>query len=453
MLARSADLRDDDLVARHRVGDGAAFEAITLRHRRALVRHAERVLGPHRANADDVVQEALMRAHRALRRDNRPVALEPWLHRLVRNCALDELARLNTGTVSLDAMAPGTEPAALNADPGTIFNRRARVRRVLGDIASLPSQQRHALLRRAVDGVSHEDLARELGTSVAATRGLVFRARTNLAKIDAATEAACEFVRADLVRAHDERRRASAHSYRHLEGCRACSDFRDRLSDERRAMRLLSPGPLLLAGIGGGFGLGLAGSGGSKTAAVVATGAALAGGVAGVQVLRAGDPVPVPVASVALAGGGLADGAVLPAGTALVSGRAERPGEVTLECPSGTRVTALVPPARPTGAIGFAPATVPGVDTVARVRVAQAGSEVRVLCKVPDATGSVLFGALPGRARVCARHAYLHGAPAEAAVGSVREGQPVRMLSRRGGWREVRTDAGVRGWVRAAAVC
>ena len=445
MLARSVDLRDEVLVARHRVGDDCAFETITARHRRALVRHAERVLGVHRSNADDVVQEALMRAHRALRRDDREIRLEPWLHRLVRNCALDELARLNSGPVSLESIE---EPEARGSDPGVIFNRRARLRRLLADIAALPSQQRHVLLRRELDGATHEELARELGTTVAATRGLVFRARSNLTKAGQAAEAACEFVRADLVRAHDERRRASSHSYRHLGSCAACSAFRDSLADGRRAMRLLSPAPFIFAGLGLGFG-----AASHKTAAVVGATAALAGGVAGVQVLRAGDPVPVRVVSAALAPGGLVAGEALPGGTALVSGRAERSGEVALECPSGTRVAALVPPERATAAMGFMPATVPGVDRIARVRVGAAGTDVRVLCKAPDATGSVLFGALPGRARVCARHAYLHASRGGGTIGSVRQGQPVRLLSREGGWREIRTDGGVRGWVRSPAVC
>jgi hypothetical protein len=84
---------------------------------------------------------------------------------------------------------------------------------------------------------------------------------------------------------------------------------------------------------------------------------------------------------------------------------------------------------------------------------------VTVLCKRPDASGSIVAGRPQGRAasgatlHVKVTRAELLQRPRGAAVGSVRLGQPVRAQGRaRDGWRKVRTDTGETGWVPAGAV-
>ena len=220
---------DDDqaLIAAYRAGDDAAFGRIHERHHAALERYARKVLGRGSEHAEDVVQEAMLRASRALRRDDRHIELRPWLYRLTRNCALDELARVRTDSVNLDdAEDWGVLRAPAATEPDAVVESRGKVRDLLGDLAGLPAQQRHALLRREVDGISHAALADELGVSPQATKNLVHRARTNLVKQREARSSDCEAVRADLLEAHDEGRRASAATYRHLAGCRDCRHFR-----------------------------------------------------------------------------------------------------------------------------------------------------------------------------------------------------------------------------------
>ena len=85
---------DQQLIAAYRAGDDAAFGRIHERHHAALERYARKVLGRSSEHAEDVVQEAMLRASRALRRDERHIELRPWLYRLTRNTALDELARV-----------------------------------------------------------------------------------------------------------------------------------------------------------------------------------------------------------------------------------------------------------------------------------------------------------------------------------------------------------------------
>jgi RNA polymerase sigma factor (sigma-70 family) len=474
-LPRLAAKRDEELVARLRRGDEGAFAELHDRHRAALIRYARRVLGDRAGatSAEDVVQEVFVKAHGALLSDDRPMQLRGWLHRLVRNRCLDELRRAATGrSVPIDESLR----AAAGGDPHEVVSRRHAVRQVLEDIAALPERQREVLLRREVDGASHEQVAADLGITVKASKNLANRARENLARRADARGAACATVRADLLRAAERRRRASAHAHRHLATCRDCRRFRAQLGEVRGALRLLSPGPALapLATLLGGWtALGGAGAGaGLKLAAAGAVTAALAGGAVefSEQVALPGERAPFTVRSAIFTGGYQAGGGHVPRGTAIVTrkltlGAGTSHPSVTLPCPAGTRVAGLAPVAGgPRVGYGYSPGTLLGSSTSAtivferhRLR-APAALTVGTLCKRPDALGSLLaapaFVAAKRVHRVCADRAYLYETPGEFVVGTVFRDQPlvVKTHDRSRKWLRVVTDAGVRGWVRRSVV-
>jgi RNA polymerase sigma factor (sigma-70 family) len=416
----------------------------------------------------------MLRASRALRRDDRHIELRPWLYRLTRNCALDELARVRDSVNSDDAEEWGALRAPAASEPDAVLESRGKVRDLLGDLAGLPAQQRHALLRREVDGISHADLADELGVTPQATKNLVHRARTNLVKQREARSSDCEVVRGDLLEAHDEGRRASAATYRHVAGCRDCRHFRAALRDTRRAAAILVPVPLMVVAFGlltGKAAAATAKGALAKSAATAAAGVAITAGAVGVgvQVFGPGEPAPQAAKSRALPSGSLTKGAAVPRGTAIVRrtvtlspASADAP-IVTLPCPAGTRVADLI------GARGasasYARGTVVGVSRSAAVIVQprpgskSARAVVTMLCKRPDATGSIVAGPPHGGAasgftlHVKVMRAELFRRPGGAAVGSVRLGQPVRASGDpRDGWRKVTTDTGETGWVRVHVV-
>ncbi len=105
-LARSAGLAgrialraqtDERLVELARSGHSGAFEAIAERYRGPLLRQARRLLRDD-ALAEDAVQQALLNAYRALRPDEAPPKLRPWLHRICHNSSLRLLrARVEGG--------------------------------------------------------------------------------------------------------------------------------------------------------------------------------------------------------------------------------------------------------------------------------------------------------------------------------------------------------------------
>ncbi|MDA0139375.1 RNA polymerase sigma factor [Solirubrobacter deserti] len=433
---------DEQLVRRLRDGDDAAFELVHQRYAKRLERYAAKILGGRRELAEDVVQEALIRAHRALRRDHQPLHLASWLHRLVRNCCLDELSRVRFAPLADDTDAP----EALAPGPHAVLEQRDAVHGLLADIAALPSAQRHALLRRELDGLGHEELAAELGVTPQASKQLVHRARLNVIKGREARDACCLAVQGDLLAAHDERRRASAATYRHLVTCKACRGLRDRLRTARRGALALVP-PAGLAVLLGALAAKL-GPGGKATAGGIAVFAASAT-VAAPILFVAGDPSPVTVTSPALPGGALSVGAPVPPATAMVTRvitfkRGDAlPQTVTLTCPEHTRIAGILPPAGARIGVGYAPGTTVGVGRDAELVFERHTADrdgslvVGTLCRVPDTRGSVIPGEAAAEpwTRTCADHAYLLAEPGGEAVGSLRTQQPLAVQSIERGWR------------------
>jgi RNA polymerase sigma factor (sigma-70 family) len=163
---------DERLVALARAGHDRAFEAIVERYRRPLLRACRRILPD--ARAEDALQQALVAAWRGLQRGDDVRELRPWLYRIARNTALNQL---RVAGYDLDELMESLSTAD---DPEEEVLRRAVVRQTLAAVAALPDRQREALLRTAINGDEQEDVARDLGLSSTAMRQLVHRARVSV---------------------------------------------------------------------------------------------------------------------------------------------------------------------------------------------------------------------------------------------------------------------------------
>jgi RNA polymerase sigma factor (sigma-70 family) len=172
-----ASLTDEELVARFRSGHDAPFDEMHRRYHGALLAFARRMLNASGRDADDVVQDAFIRAYRGLRVTDRPMALRPWLYMIVRNRALDELRSPDRAGAFDDEFALEAVPTA---DAAHCAEQRDEMRRLVAEIARLPERQRMALVLREFDGCSHVETARRLETTVPATKSLITRARSNL---------------------------------------------------------------------------------------------------------------------------------------------------------------------------------------------------------------------------------------------------------------------------------
>src|SRR4051812_38039846 len=90
---RAGSASDEALVVAARTGSDAAFTAIVQRYEPQLMAYARQVLGGRHHDAEECVQDAFVRALRAMRNGDAEIALRPWLHAIVRNRCLDQLRK------------------------------------------------------------------------------------------------------------------------------------------------------------------------------------------------------------------------------------------------------------------------------------------------------------------------------------------------------------------------
>jgi len=262
---------DEQLVALFRAGNEDAFRVIHDRYRQRLFAYVRQMLSGSRQDAEDALQDVFLRAYRALRASERPITLRAWLYRVAHNRCVDQLRR--PVPLSTDLFDVSRTPLR---DPLLETERRDDLRRLVADVRRLPEQQRSALLMRELQGLSYTELADALGTTVAAVKSLLVRARIGLVEAAESRDAPCPEIRRDLVMAFDRGVRMSGHVRRHVRDCPHCRHFRSELRGTRHSFAAFTPaGPFgVLAKLGLG-GSGAAAGGGAMTSG---GGAAFAGG-------------------------------------------------------------------------------------------------------------------------------------------------------------------------------
>lgn len=171
-LVRGPALRaqsDRRLVRLVREGYESAFEEIVRRYRRPLDRFAASIVG---GRSEDVTQDSFRKALVALRRDKGEVELRPWLYRIVRNTALNDLRDRPPAAAELaEGLIAGGRSAAAEAE------ERAEVAALTARLRALPEGQRAALVMRELEGMSHAEIAAALGISGGAARQAIARGR------------------------------------------------------------------------------------------------------------------------------------------------------------------------------------------------------------------------------------------------------------------------------------
>ena len=175
--------REPDLVAAARAGDERAFVALTSPHRRALHVHCYRLLGSVH-DADDAVQETLLRAWRGIAGYEPRAPLVAWLYRIATNVCLRVLERRNRhGASAVDAhLEPYPEPSAPSAlEPAALVEADEAVG--LAFIAAMqlmPPKQRVVLVLRDVLDWSAREVAELLEDTEAAVNSALQRARERI---------------------------------------------------------------------------------------------------------------------------------------------------------------------------------------------------------------------------------------------------------------------------------
>jgi RNA polymerase sigma factor (sigma-70 family) len=162
---------DRRLVTLVREGYEAAFEEIVRRYGKPLGRYAASIVGNR---SEDVTQDAFSKALSALQSNDREIELRPWLFRIVRNTALNDL---RDSPPSPEALA---EAIAGGANPAEELERREELADLMRRLQALPEPQRAAIVMRELEGLGHEEIAAALGLSGGAARQAIYRARQAL---------------------------------------------------------------------------------------------------------------------------------------------------------------------------------------------------------------------------------------------------------------------------------
>lgn len=186
-IADNADLVADnaDLVAAARAGDERAFVELTSRHRSALHVHCYRLLGSVH-DADDAIQESLLRAWRGIDRFEPRASVRAWLYRIATNVCLRMLQhRARRAAATVDAhLEPYPEPQAPAAsEPAACVESDEAVG--LAFVAAmqlLPPKQRVVLVLRDVLDWSAREVAMLLDDSEAAVNSALQRARERIGR-------------------------------------------------------------------------------------------------------------------------------------------------------------------------------------------------------------------------------------------------------------------------------
>lgn len=161
---------DVDLVRSAAAGDTRAFEALYHRHCGRVHGAVWRLSGMNEARAQELTQEAFVRAWQKLASFRFESAFSTWLHRLAVNIALMDLRARDPE----DAL--GDEVLEAAAEPFTPFcaGERADLEQA---VARLPPRARAVLVLHDIEGWKHAEIGRELGMAVGSSKAQLHRAR------------------------------------------------------------------------------------------------------------------------------------------------------------------------------------------------------------------------------------------------------------------------------------
>jgi len=184
MGAREADLL---LVERVQSGDREAFGLLVGKYQRKLLRLVMRLVRDP-AEAEDVTQEAFIKAYRALPNFRGESAFYTWLYRIGVNTAKNWLVangrRMPTVTEITDEETEGIEDGVLlrhDETPDRVLMSRQIGETVNAAMEALPEDLRTAITLREIDGMAYEEIAQVMDCPIGTVRSRIFRAREAIA--------------------------------------------------------------------------------------------------------------------------------------------------------------------------------------------------------------------------------------------------------------------------------
>jgi len=170
---------DLELILTFQQGDESAFDVLYERHHLSTLNVAFRLLGSRDA-AEDIAQEVFVKLYTSPKSYHPTAKFTTWLYSVTYNACIDEMRRSkNTGALpeGYDLCIPDTY---ISPEFAAESNELARV--VQSAIASLPEKQRAAVVLQRYEGLTYQEIADVLKTSLPSVESLLFRAKESLKK-------------------------------------------------------------------------------------------------------------------------------------------------------------------------------------------------------------------------------------------------------------------------------
>ncbi len=179
---------DQQLVERVQRGDKKAFELLVSKYQRKLLRLVSRLVRDQ-AEAEDVVQEAFIKAYRAMANFRGDSAFYTWLYRIGINTAKNYLVtQSRRAPTSTDADIEEAE-TFIDADglrdintPESLLATKQIGETVNAAMMSLPVELRNAITLREIEGLSYDEIAELMMCPIGTVRSRIFRAREAIAE-------------------------------------------------------------------------------------------------------------------------------------------------------------------------------------------------------------------------------------------------------------------------------
>jgi RNA polymerase sigma-70 factor (ECF subfamily) len=180
--AGTAEQSDLELVRRAQRNERGAFDLLVLKYQHKVVKLVARLLRDP-AEAEDVAQEAFVKAYRALGSFRGDSAFYTWLYRIAVNTARNAIASRQRRPLDYEAELSESEQSNLasrlrhtDTPEATVLSEEIRLT-VNQAIEQLPEDLRTAIVLREVEGLSYEEIAAAMDCPVGTVRSRIFRAR------------------------------------------------------------------------------------------------------------------------------------------------------------------------------------------------------------------------------------------------------------------------------------
>jgi len=179
---KNSEQLDEDLVLRVQQGDKSAFDFLVIKYQHKIIQLVNRYVKDP-SEAQDVAQEAFIKAYRALGNFRGDSAFYTWLYRIAINTAKNYLVsrsrRSSDYQVDIqDAEALENAPQLQGMEtPERLLLNQEIIDTIKTVIEKLPDEMRTAIMLREFEGMSYEEIAETMDCPVGTVRSRIFRAR------------------------------------------------------------------------------------------------------------------------------------------------------------------------------------------------------------------------------------------------------------------------------------